>query len=1507
MQINKKLFKLLFKTFITIAILECIYLFFIPFMLERDIVQMYIQKNLQNKFNLKIQYINPEFKTYIKPALSIKFKEISIYGENSNDLILEAQNPELKISLLPVVIKKLDIKHLFADDIHLNIEKDKDGKFNFEKLFDGNSKKNFKLSYENTLLNIKNLHVNTKDLELNKSFKITAAPFMVENNTGKDIIALTAKGQLLTPENTGDFDINLSFKYPLSYENFDKNLINGTCFIYNLDLKILQPYLQKYFDNNIAAFEGFVDFIQLSAEKDENNRNQIIINTKFNNAVFDKKNWKNHIIAAGENKFNAGIALYDNIVGINSAQFKADNINISANGTITLSKKPELNINAEVKDSRAENIAAILPPTLVPEYMTIEKVKTYGVYGNIEGKANIKGKVPRPDITGYINADDVHVLDKSIHKLHKGTVHLTFDKRILNMDILVELPEKQKTEVKGFVYMYREGINNVSVKTTENIDFPLAQKIIVPISKVFNFQLGPIPDMNIISGNGIIDIFIKGSLDFINIDGFSRFNNARLGYNGLYGEVKNAKGNLDFKHDTINFKSEQAFIKDNPISVEGKVKLNKNMDFNISSNHVKAEDLLELINKSSLLKDVKEGISVITRASGPASIFVNLNARIVPVPFGQPPLPPEEAFEDLKVNGSLYLLGASCNIEGFRTPIEQVKGVADFTESVVNLRKIEGLAGASPLTINGQIITDMETKIPDVDIEITSNDVNLKDTIKFLTQSYLYPENYPNLDSLYKIASKHDLYFKYKAKSVDFLTDKAYAVMNFIEDKTDNPVKAKSGRIVLDKATVKIEDVKADLFDSTLNISGEVTNVDTVNPIYNLKINTDKFNLENINNSDKITILPEQIKRFLAEFYNYKGYSDININVKQNKLNGQIKFIKTKLEHFATKSPVNFDDFTVHIDNNKLQINNLTAQIGDMPFYGDLTISDIYTNPRINGYFTSKVTNNFVKGYLPEYISKKLDVTGDINLSAGIKGTKDNLNIFPKLTLNTESDISYDNVNIGEINDKREFTGNINIQNKIINVKKFDYVKYVSSQNNKTYPINFASAAGIFRINNENSIEPEEITVKTNNNLSARILNLFFKNKILKHGTFNCDLKYKYNTLTKTAKIIGNLDCRNIDILLFDTIIKNVKIKAAENDIKVHLFAFMADSGLNINSVFENNFGEKPKIRSLDIFADQIDNDKLFKSMSQVHKAVNTNNNIKNIDLSGFNIDKGTLTVKKFIIKSMSADNLKSNFSIDENGIFYANDMYADIGQGNINGKLTYNLNNSEAECDFELNDVDSNYIAETLFDGKDQIYGNANGKMFLKTKGYTNEERIKNLSGFVYFDISDGRMPKLGSLEYLLRASNIIKSGITGFTINSILELLNLVKTGYFSNISGSCVIQDGIAREIEIFSKGENLSLYIHGNYDISKTHADMEILGKLSKKISTIFGAIGNTSLNTFFKLIPGISLLDFSRKDFIENVEKIPSFTNGEYESRVFQAIINGNINNSEYVQSFRWVK
>ena len=64
-----------------------------------------------------------------------------------------------------------------------------------------------------------------------------------------------------------------------------------------------------------------------------------------------------------------------------------------------------------------------------------------------------------------------------------------------------------------------------------------------------------------------------------------------------------------------------------------------------------------------------------------------------------------------------------------------------------------------PIKYISLFTNDIETKIPEVDIVITSKSVNLKDTIRFLTQSYMYPKDYPDLSCLYNIASKHDLHF----------------------------------------------------------------------------------------------------------------------------------------------------------------------------------------------------------------------------------------------------------------------------------------------------------------------------------------------------------------------------------------------------------------------------------------------------------------------------------------------------------------------------------------------------------------------------------------------------------------------------------------------------------------------------------------------------------------------------------------------------------------------------
>ena len=81
-------------------------------------------------------------------------------------------------------------------------------------------------------------------------------------------------------------------------------------------------------------------------------------------------------------------------------------------------------------------------------------------------------------------------------------------------------------------------------------------------------------------------------------------------------------------------------------------------------------------------------------------------------------------------------------------------------------------------------------------------------------------------------------------------------------------------------------------------------------------------------------------------------------------------------------------------------------------------------------------------------------------------------------------------------------------------------------------------------------------------------------------------------------------------------------------------------------------------------------------------------------------------------------------------------------------------------------------------------------------------------------------------------------------------------------------------------------------------------MEVLGLLSKKISTLFGPIGNVSLNTLFNVVPGINLEKDSK--ILDNINKIPGIEFSSKAFRKFIAEINGNITGENYVTSFKWI-
>ena len=166
--------------------------------------------------------------------------------------------------------------------------------------------------------------------------------------------------------------------------------------------------------------------------------------------------------------------------------------------------------------------------------------------------------------------------------------------------------------------------------------------------------------------------------------------------------------------------------------------------------------------------------------------------------------------------------------------------------------------------------------------------------------------------------------------------------------------------------------------------------------------------------------------------------------------------------------------------------------------------------------------------------------------------------------------------------------------------------------------------------------------------------------------------------------------------------------------------------------------------------------------------------------------------------------------------------------------------------------------------------------------------------------------MPKLGSLEYLLKAGNLITGGIRGLSINGIIDLITPLKTGEFDNINGDIAIHNGIIDTINIYSGSPNLNMYLTGNYNIMSAVANMKIYGNLARNMSTVFGKIKNASLNSLLNTIPFMNKTEID-EDVRKELEKIPNTKVDSSESRIFAVEVEGNINGDAYVKSFKWVK
>ena len=81
---------------------------------------------------------------------------------------------------------------------------------------------------------------------------------------------------------------------------------------------------------------------------------------------------------------------------------------------------PNLDLKFKILPSKAENVLDIIPHGILKE---LDVVKDAGVFGDVVGDFSVKGKSPKLEMSGDINASNVHAV-RAFKKTHTGKLML---------------------------------------------------------------------------------------------------------------------------------------------------------------------------------------------------------------------------------------------------------------------------------------------------------------------------------------------------------------------------------------------------------------------------------------------------------------------------------------------------------------------------------------------------------------------------------------------------------------------------------------------------------------------------------------------------------------------------------------------------------------------------------------------------------------------------------------------------------------------------------------------------------------------------------------------------------------------------------------------------------------------------------------------------------------------------------------------------------------------------
>lgn len=607
--------------------------------------------------------------------------------------------------------------------------------------------------------------------------------------------------------------------------------------------------------------------------------------------------------------------------------------------------------------------------------------------------------------------------------------------------------------------------------------------------------------------------------------------------------------------------------------------------------------------------------------------------------------------------------------------------------------------------------------------------------------------------------------------------------------------------------------------------------------------------------------------------------SKFNLNFDKNSYNGEI--LCENVKSLIEKTPVDFENLKLFFDKNKITIPNSTLKLVDSYLTLNGSVNEYLKKPVANFDFSGNIKASNIANIVKPFVNEPYKAQGFIKTQGKFSFADENANIKMQMFADENNYLSY--LVIKELLNKPSVvSADVDINGSQLDISN---ISLVENQGNKN---NVLTISGQLENKPETSFKNLKINIPSSLTASTNFLggeefslngNLIL-NGIINKPVITGDVKVFYYNLKKYLTAIKNADISfskdNLRIIAPDVQINNSKLNLIADVVPV--------------------VGDSIIVNNMQLNSVNLDFNSLY---SVIEKERNP------FAKSLFTVKKGIATVNKLQILDLKAQDISSDFSL-ENNILKLENIDAKAYSGQIAGKINYDIPHSQIEVNLDGKNV---AMKESLYDlckFQDNISGTADFSSAISfiVGDYTNA--IKSLNGKIDFHSINGKMGSLGKFEYYLSAQNILYHGLLNTTLNRIADVLTKDKTAHYRFADGSVLFQNGYMITSSIKTTGSDMSLYVTGRHNLLTNQVNIDIYGRISDEIRNKLGSFGDVSISDFLSSSNGkkannILLVNKSVVDRIPNL-----YNQTEGKTNTFRVNIYGDINSINAINSFMWI-